>query len=538
MILKKVLDWFSENSVFLIIFSLAFALRVYSIDTVPGGFYTDEVISGYEASSILQTGRDSNGVFMPLYFKASGDYREPIHIYSIVPFVALFGNTILSVRLATVLFAMISILFTYLFIKNMFSKNAAIFTAIILSFMPWHFIQGRFGVHIIVGIAFLSAGIYFFLRSLKDKKLFPLSMAIFSLSFYTYGTFRFFSFIIPLSLIFLHRKKFLGSPELKKGIIIFLLLILPFVFYYIFNAENAFKRSGDTIIFNPELLPYEIGYADYKTFSVVGNSSLYASVFMKNYLTYLSPFRLFFSGDENLRHMVKGFGEILLSSLPLILAGLFVISRNFNWTSKFLIFWLLIFSIPGSLTFDGIPHYPRAINGAILFSIIAGLGAEYFFNKSKESRAFLAIFILLALMFLADSFLFFNEYFFEYGKYSYMHFETNVGDAISYANSLGGDNIIVVSNPCCYYSNYYIAYFSNFPAPEFQKGNYSSLGWTSEKTYGKYLYSNVTRFCERNSSQPHLLIVKSTDQYFNFTIQVKQLYNPDGSKGYAIGTCS
>src|SRR3989338_3508591 len=290
MILKKVLDWFSENSVFLIIFSLAFALRVYSIDTVPGGFYTDEVISGYEVSSILQTGRDSNGVFMPLYFKASGDYREPIHIYSIVPFVALFGNTILSVRLATVLFAMISILFTYLFIKNMFSKNAAIFTAIILSFMPWHFIQGRFGVHIIVGIAFLSAGIYFFLRSLKDKKLFPLSMAIFSLSFYTYGTFRFFSFIIPLSLIFLHRKKFLGSPELKKGIIIFLLLILP----------------------------YEIGYADYKTFSVVGNSSLYASVFMKNYLTYLSPFRLFFSGDENLRHMVKGFGEILLSSLPLI----------------------------------------------------------------------------------------------------------------------------------------------------------------------------------------------------------------------------
>jgi len=80
-------------------------------------------------------------------------------------------------------------------------------------------------------------------------------MAIFSLSFYTYGTFRFFSFIIPLSLIFLHRKKFLGSPELKKGIIIFLLLILPFVFYYIFNAENAFKRSGDTIIFNPPYLP-------------------------------------------------------------------------------------------------------------------------------------------------------------------------------------------------------------------------------------------------------------------------------------------
>src|SRR5574342_160592 len=80
---------------------LSGALRLTRLDTIPVSLYCDEAFSGYEAWCLLQTGRDSRGVTMPLFFDIFGKgWGEPLYIYLTVQAVAAFGLTPFAARFA------------------------------------------------------------------------------------------------------------------------------------------------------------------------------------------------------------------------------------------------------------------------------------------------------------------------------------------------------------------------------------------------------------------------------------------------------
>src|SRR5260221_9154250 len=94
----------------LLIVGLAFTLRFYNVSDNPPALSWDEVSIGYNAYSILKTGKDEHGRFLPLdTFIAYGDYKPPLAIYLTVPFVAVFGLNELSVRLPSVLFGTMTV---------------------------------------------------------------------------------------------------------------------------------------------------------------------------------------------------------------------------------------------------------------------------------------------------------------------------------------------------------------------------------------------------------------------------------------------
>jgi len=55
---------------------LASALRLLFLNTHMPALYGDEIAIGYNAYSILKTGRDEFGKFMPLQFQSWGDQKE------------------------------------------------------------------------------------------------------------------------------------------------------------------------------------------------------------------------------------------------------------------------------------------------------------------------------------------------------------------------------------------------------------------------------------------------------------------------------
>ena len=63
----------------------------------------DEAALGYNAYSILETGRDEYGQILPIIFKSFGDYKPGFYVYLTLPFIKVFGLNELSVRLPSII---------------------------------------------------------------------------------------------------------------------------------------------------------------------------------------------------------------------------------------------------------------------------------------------------------------------------------------------------------------------------------------------------------------------------------------------------
>lgn len=88
----------------IIIFLLGFFLRLYKIVDIPPGLNRDEAAIGYTAYSLLKTGKDEHGTFLPVSLKSFGDWKLPLYPYVTVASVAVFVYLSWSTYFHTVIF--------------------------------------------------------------------------------------------------------------------------------------------------------------------------------------------------------------------------------------------------------------------------------------------------------------------------------------------------------------------------------------------------------------------------------------------------
>ena len=103
---------------FLIVIVLSAFLRLYKLGQSPEGFYLDEAAIGYNAFSILKTGKDEFGKKWPLVFRSFGDFKAPVYSYLLVPVFAVLEPTVLLVRLPSAVAGILTVIcFYWLIIK-------------------------------------------------------------------------------------------------------------------------------------------------------------------------------------------------------------------------------------------------------------------------------------------------------------------------------------------------------------------------------------------------------------------------------------
>src|SRR3989344_1300457 len=112
-----------DKKVLLVILILAFIVRIVFLDISPPGFNADEAALGYNAYSLITTGKDEWGQTFPLVFKSFSDYKPGLYVYLAIPFVWLLGLNELAVRLPSVLLGSFSIILIYLLAKELFRKE-------------------------------------------------------------------------------------------------------------------------------------------------------------------------------------------------------------------------------------------------------------------------------------------------------------------------------------------------------------------------------------------------------------------------------
>ena len=108
------------RTAFLLTLFLLVIVRIYHLSQPT--LFGDEMDVGYQALSLLQSGRDYKGNFLPLYIQSLTESRAPLLMYASLPSVALFGLTPLAIRLPPLIFGLASLLFFYLLIAHL-SQN-------------------------------------------------------------------------------------------------------------------------------------------------------------------------------------------------------------------------------------------------------------------------------------------------------------------------------------------------------------------------------------------------------------------------------
>src|SRR3990170_8102278 len=163
---------------------IAVLTRVYKLGDAPSGLYLDEAAQGYNAYSILKTGKDEFGKSFPIVFRSFTDFKTPIYIYLIVPLIPVFGLSAFTVRFPSFFFSILTIPLLYFLLKRISPKPIAVGISLLASFLlalsPWHILFGRTNFECNVALFFFLSGVYFFYRGLKVPRTLILSALFFA----------------------------------------------------------------------------------------------------------------------------------------------------------------------------------------------------------------------------------------------------------------------------------------------------------------------------------------------------------------------
>jgi len=350
-----------EKIIFTLILLVGIFFRLYQLNNNPVSLNWDEISHGYNAYSVLETGKDQWGIPLPIFnFRAYGDYPTTLNMYLTIPFVKIFGLNEWSTRLPTALCGILIVIFTYLVVQLLFKKNSLSLLAMFLaSISPWTVFTSRAVFQSTVAQAFLLIGIYYLLNFLFNKKNTLLaSLIFFNLSMYAYHNTRIFVPIFLFLVFLLFFKQFKKSlVQLSLGVILFIPIVLSLL------GPDARARSAWVSIINPaaiNTINENRRLSSYSPFfkKIVFNKITYiVPVIAKNTINLFNPVPLFFKGSAQFQFNVANHGLLYLVCLPFFYLGLFLIIKNSKKDKKylFLLIWYLVGLIPSVITTGDFP---------------------------------------------------------------------------------------------------------------------------------------------------------------------------------------
>jgi 4-amino-4-deoxy-L-arabinose transferase-like glycosyltransferase len=411
-----------------LILLLAFLLRFVSFSQYPVGFNADEASFGYDAYSILHTGRDQWGNFMPLVLKSFGDYKSPVYSYIAIPFVGLLGLTKFAVRFPNILVGVLAVLVVYLLTKEISKRYKkelsvdnpepfALVAAFLLAVNPWHIMMSRGAFEANLVTLFIPLGIFFFLKATDSTRYtiyYILSSLAFGISLYTYHSAQLISPLIGAGLLVIFWKK-LKSISLKRLLpALFILIVLLVGIAYTFDVGGGARVSERSITQGA----LEEGASAKIELVQNGTNPLIAKIlhnkyqvifqrFTSNYIQYFSSRFLFTNGaGEATYGMVPGIGVLYIFD-GLLLLGLIplIIQKKAAKIVSAFIFWLLIAALPAALS-TGVGFAGNRAEGMLpavqmleAFGLIGWIMIVKRFNKKLIyiTAAFLSVLIFLEI---------------------------------------------------------------------------------------------------------------------------------------------
>ncbi len=402
-----------KNLILFLILLLAIFLRFVRLDYLE--LFGDEIDAGYQSYSLAETGSDYKGDFLPLYAHSFSEWRAPLMMYSMIPFIKIFGLNEWGVRSYSAFFGILSILGFYFLLRKVgVKKSVALLTSFMLTIVPWHIQYSRSAFELTLLSSLIIWGLYFLIDYLENKGSWkiPVSALLLSLSFYTYNTANVY---VPLLILvagvgyFIKSKKVVFKPFLVLLMLMFV-LSLP-VLIQIFTGHGADRFEKFSVFGDKDALTKINSYRNESNNSLLSKIYYNKPVFAVksiafNYANAFSSDFLFGRGDVTFRHSLHNVGNLFWIQLVLIVVGLglFFKKNKKTFGDYLMIGFLLVSPIPSSLTVDGAYHASRLFLMVFPLAYFSAEGLAFIFRFKK-------MFGLIAVLILAFEFSYFQYYY-------------------------------------------------------------------------------------------------------------------------------
>ncbi len=427
--------FFTTKYVVLIgILILAFVLRGLNVGNNPPSVYGDEISFAWNAWSILHTGMDEHGVFMPLQFRAFNDYKSPLPVYFLVPIFKIFGMNAWSLRMPVVIVSVATVWMTYLLVfelcaldreskKRISLELVALSAAALLAISPWHIHLSRGYFEATLALLPFVAGIYFFLKALKKPLFFYAASISFSLSLYTYFTPRI-VLLLFLPFLFFYFKKHtkVNYKVFWFAVGLFILMSIPLVKLAIFDSgghrmiwlmQDRMKQSVQVVtqaLYTAQGPPIvrKILHNRYEVF---------VSKIANDYLEHFSLNFWYLYGDNSLRYFLGNMGMFHILELPFFVTGIYYLLRYRSKAFGLLISWLAIAPIPAALV--GRSFAVRSLTMLPAPHIIAAFGVVVVLTAFYNKKTLFGIWGLITIVmgFIVSIGWYTARYHFDYPQY-------------------------------------------------------------------------------------------------------------------------
>jgi len=404
----------------IIIFILGSFLRFNNLANNPPSLNWDEVAFGYNAYSVLKTGKDEFGRPFPVYFRSLDDYKLPVYMYMTVVSEQIFGYNNFAVRFPSALFGSLTIIIVFFLCRILLKNNhASLLSALLFAILPWHIQFSRMAAESTVGLFFFMTGMLIFFYSLQKNSIWLIfSFFSFAISQYTYLGFRLITPILGVLLIILYRKQIF-----RKNIFVFITCGLIIMFNFLLAYDSYINRNTSRLNGIAAITTYTPEYQQDTTELIEDgkyginlprrffhDSHIFSSIniITRNYLSHFSPDFLFFNSGT--RHYTPMFGLLYLWMLPFIVLGLLLLPKLQYKSSIVILSLFLLPPLPGSFAFDS-PNTIRTIALSVPFCIVASLALCAIGKKifRINSYYFIAYLFLVSCIILSGTFYYYHQ---------------------------------------------------------------------------------------------------------------------------------
>lgn len=507
------MKWITTNKLFIIVIFLAACLRLYHLGDVPPSPDWDEAALGYNAYSLLKTGRDEYGVWLPRTLRSFDDYKPPLYAYLTIPTVAVFGLDVWSVRLPSAIMGILAVVGVYFLVMEILkvlqldrnkkspeidSQSFATLTAFLLAISPWHIQFSRIAFEANIGLTLNIWGLYAVFKGLSSGRWLGASAFIFGLALYAYHSERIFIPLLVLIMGFLWFKQILPLKKYAiQALLIGFITVLPLI-PVVFDKTSMVRLTGTSVLADQTGLLHrsvqklqidkESGNF-YGTF-FDNRRVVYMQKIFDGYVSHFSLRWLFLSGD-NERHHAPDHGLLYLWELPFLFLGMYYVATIGGKLAWFLFLWFFIAPVAASPTTET-PHAIRTLVFLPTFQIFIAFGLISFWKwirlkiyQSKnvlEQYAFNGLLFTLVILMVGSVVYFLHMYFvhlnIEYSKFWQFGYKEAVAYATEHKQTV---NKIVVSTKLEQPHMFFLFYTKYDPEMYFKRGGTKSGGFAETR---------------------------------------------------------